>query len=507
MLKEYKEKYIKQVIQYLIVDYNGLIVKSDHTLFSKIENKSIIDVHPFFETILPLLSMENEETVFSCVHLKINNKEITADIILQTFDAEKKPLIIIHDLTVHYNNYQTTAQVKNESIINSEILELKNTFLKEKEAFKNIFIANFSHELRDPLTGILTFTDILSKTDLDTQQKDYIQIINSSSNFLKKMIDDILDISKIESGKLELEIEPFNFIELLNEIKYNYKIKAEQKNLAFKHNFDEKLPKIVGGDAKRLRQVLNNLLENAIKFTNKGSITFNVSLNQIRAQKASIHFEVVDTGIGIKKENFEAIFTSFNQLNNDENHKGTGLGLAIVKHLVGLTNSKITIDSTYGEGSSFSTNINFLANPSLELKTNRNQNLKPLNITKKHSILLVEDSEITQLAVLKILASQGHYFLDIVSNPEDAIARISSVENEIDLVLMDIKLKEYRGDDIAKQIRKLPERHQRKVPIIAMTAKVFKEDLNRYKKAGINAVLKKPFNETQLLDVIRQHLK
>lgn len=506
MLEEYKKKYTKAVIQYSVLDYNGIVLESDNNIFSNFKNNNISNIHPFFYSIIPQLEVENNETVFSCVHLDIDGNNIISDIILLTFSKSKHPLLVIHDLTDHYNNFQTTAQGRNESIINSQILELKNTYLKEKEAFKNTFIANFSHEIRDPLTGILTFTDILSKTSLDTNQKDYIQILNSSSNFLKKMIDDILDISKIESGKLELTIEPFNIKELLNEIKFSYKIKAQQKGLEFFYNFDENLPEILGGDAKRLRQVITNLLDNAIKFTQNGSVTFNVSLNQIRAQKASVHFEVIDTGIGIKEENINTIFTSFTQLEENDSYKGSGLGLAIVKYLVELKESKVSVISEYGKGSTFSTNINFQASSSLKIVKQEKLQKPSFNPSQKYNILLIEDSEITQLSVLKILAAQGHFFLDIVTKPEEAIARISNYDNEIDLVLLDIKLKEHKGEDIAMQIRKLPERHQRKVPIIAVTAKVFKEDIKKYKKAGINDVLKKPFDENQLLDKIAQFL-
>ncbi len=507
MLKAYKEKYAKALIQYSIIDLSGLIVESDDVLFPNMVNQNIVDIHPFFECFSPLLLSKNEEFIFSCIHLDYNGKSIIGDVILQTFDGDKFPLLTMHDLTSHYNNYQTTAQVRNESVIHSQILELKNSYLKEKEEFKNTFIANFSHELRDPLTGIITFSDILEKSGLNQQQQNYINIMKSSSNFLKSMIDDILDLSKIEVGKLDLVIEPFDLIELIEDLKSSYTVKAKQRGLEFHSNFSEKLPQILGGDALRLRQVLTNLLNNAFKFTQSGSITFNVSLNQIRAQKASVHFEVVDTGIGIKEENIKDIFNSFTQINNQNSYKGVGLGLSIAKYLVELTKGKINVTSEYGKGSTFSTSINFLATHSLKL----NKKPRPKQVAfvkdKKYNILLVEDSEITQLSVLKILASRGQFFLDIVYTPEDVLSKISNYDNEFDLVLMDIKLKENDGDDIAKLIRKLPEKQHRKIPIIALTAKVFKEDLKRYKKAGINDVIKKPFDEVSLLDTMSKYLK
>lgn len=507
MLKEYKTKYAKSIIQYSVVDFEGKIINSDDVLFSDLKNKNLADIHPFFESLTTLLSSQNEEFIFSCIHLEINDKKIIGDVILQTFDNKKLPFLIIHDLTTHYSNYQTTVQVRNESVINAHILELKNNYLKEKEVFKNTFIANFSHELRDPLTGIITFSDILEKTKLDDNQQEYLSVLKSSSTFLKKMIEDILDLSKIEIGKLELTLEPFNLLELLNDIKLYYNIIANEKGIEFNCSFSNKLPEIIGGDANRLRQLLTNLLDNAFKFTNEGTITFNVSLNQIRAQKANIYFEVSDTGIGIEKEHLDKIFNSFTQLNDTNKYRGSGLGLSISKYLVELTNSKINVESTLGEGSVFSTSLNFMCNPNLKVEP-KNTNLSlDFSSDKKYNILLVDDSEITQLSVLKILASKGNFFLDIVTKSEDVIARVTNPDQELDLILMDIKLKEDRGDEITKQIRKLPEREHKKTPIIALTAKVFKEDLKLYKKAGINDVIKKPFDENTLLETMLKYLK
>ncbi len=505
MLETYKKQHAKTIIQYLVVDFNGQILETDNVLFDIKNEQNITNINPFFETLIPLLKSENEDYFFNCIHLHLNEKLITADISLKTFNKETYPLITIVDLTSHYKHYQTTAQVRNESVINSEVLELKNSYLKEKEEFKNRFIANFSHELRDPITGIITFSDILKNTQLNDEQLNYLQILKSSSNFLKKMVDDILDISRIEVGKLELTIKPFDIRSLIQDINANYSIRAKEKGLEYFSSIDEKLPAIVGGDALRLRQVLTNLLDNAIKFTEKGNITFNVSLNQIRAQKANVHFEITDTGIGIAPDKLESIFENFTQINNPLSFKGAGLGLAIVKYLVELTRSKISVKSSLGKGSIFSTNINFKIETSKKPHKKDKTLIKEIRSDKKFNILLVEDSEITQLSILKILAKKGQFFLDIVSNANDVIPRIES--SEFDLVLMDIKLQDQWGDEIAKKIRKLPEREHKKVPIIALTAKVFSEDLKKYKKAGINDVIKKPFDEISLLNTIGKYLK
>jgi len=506
MLEQYKKEYSQSVNQYIVVDLDGNILESDNVIFPDVVGKNLSDIHPFFESVHSALLEPNKRHIFSCIHLtNPENQTIITDIIVKTFDGKQPPLVAILDLTTHYDNYQTTAQVRNESVINSQILELKNEYLQEKEAFKNAFIANFSHELRDPLTGILTFSDILKKTHLNDEQLNYLRVIDSSSTYLKQLIEDILDISKIEAGKLDLVISPFNIKQLLEDIQSVFAIKAQQKGLELITNFNDNLPEIVGGDALRLRQVLSNLLENAIKFTEEGTVTFNASLNQIRAQKASIHFQVKDTGIGIPEDKLEDIFTSFTQLNNSQAYKGVGLGLAIAKHLVSLTHSKISVDSTVGEGSTFSTNINFILDKNQVLKSKKKDVLTAPKSNRKFSILLVEDSEITQLSILKILASRGNYFLDIVTKGEDVIPRIEN--SEFDLILMDIKLPNSYGDEITKLIRKMPEREHKKIPVIALTARVMKDDLKRYKKAGINDVIQKPFDENTLVSKIEEYLK
>ena len=507
MLSEYKTVHQKAIYQYLIIDSDGVIIESDDTFFANIHSQNIITLHPFFYSIANLLdTKKDQELLFSCIHLDTDNKSIIADITLKTF-TKANPLLIIQDLTQHYNNYQLTAQRRNESVITSQILELKNKYLIEKEEFKNTFIANFSHEIREPLSGISTFVDILNKTNLNAEQTDYLNIIKTSSDHLKHMIEDILDISKIEVGKLNLIEESFNTSEFLEDIIFTYKVKAEEKGLSFNSSIEDKLPNFIIGDPYRLKQILGNLLDNAIKYTNKGNITLNISLNQIRANKANIHFEIIDTGIGIEEENFENIFTSFTQINQNHKIKGTGLGLAIVKNLVELMHGNIAVDSDFNKGTSISFNLSFkLDESSKNKKVKKVQNVHvEENENKKHNVLLIEHSEITQLSVLKILAAQKKYFLDIVSNPEDVIPILKN--QKVDIILMDINLPNKTGDVLAQEIRQLPEKELKKIPILALTGKLFPEDLKRYKKAKINDVIRKPFNEKSLLRAIHKYLK
>jgi len=504
MLNEYIKTHTKAIIQYFVIDLQGIVLDTDDALFPKVKNENLESLHPFFESLTPLFSLPEQEYLFSCIHLNINDKALITDITLRTF-KDKPSLLVIQDLTTHYNNYQLTAQIRNESVINSQILELRNNYLKEKEDFKNTFIANFSHEIREPLSGIRTFTEILGKTNLSPEQKDYVNIIGSTSNHLTHIIEDILDISKIEVGKLNLIEESFSLNTFIEDLIFAYNVQAQQKQIELTYSLDARLPEIIIGDQYRLKQILSNLLDNALKYTTKGSVSLKLSLNQFRAKKASIHFEIVDTGIGIKEEDLNKVFTSFEQLDTGLLKKGTGLGLAIVKNLVDLMHGNISIESEPNKGTTLSLNISFKVDDNIKKRVKKIEAEEETRSDKKYNILLVEHSEMTQLSVLKILAGHGNFYLDIVSDPEDVIP---TIENQnVDLVLMDINLPGITGDVLTQQIRQMPEREHKRVPVIAITGKVFAEDLKRYKKAKINDVIKKPFDEKSLLKTLYKYLK
>ncbi|MDX1277480.1 ATP-binding protein [Oceanihabitans sediminis] len=504
MLQELKKSHKKDFTQYILLDNKGNIIDSDGVFYSQIINKNISSLHPFFESFSYSLSIPKKELIFSCIHLNTDKGNIISDILIKTLDDDNA-LIIIQDLSTHYKNYQLTAQKRNESVINSQILELKNKYLKEKEEFKNSFIANFSHDIREPLSGISTFVEILNKTNLNAEQKGYVNLIYASSNHLKHMIEDILDIAKKEVGKLNLVEESFNLKVFIESLVLSHQVKAKQKSLDFELELDSKTPEFILGDPYRLKQILDNLLDNALKFTHKGEIKLHVSLNQIRANKASIHFKVSDTGIGIEEENFEKIFDSFTQLHQEHHIQGNGLGLAIAKSLIELQEGTISVTSIKDKGTTFSTNLSFKVDNSNPQKVETNSTIEIKGKKEKYHILLVEHSEITQLAVLKILAAKRKFYLDIVSDPEDVIPILEN--QNVDVILMDINLPKLSGDELAKQIRQLSDKTLKKTPIIALTGKVFPEDLKRYKKAKINEVVSKPFDEASLLNAINKHLK
>ncbi len=510
MLETYRGTYFHPRTQFITIDTSGNVLESDNVLFALKKGDDISSVSGFFEGLASYFDAnEDNDIKFTCIHLENKEqREYTCDIEFKTFANDQPALVIIHDFSDHYKYYQEVAQSRNESVINSQILELKNKYLKEKEDFKNTFIANFSHELRNPLTGVTAFCSVLQKTDMTLEQQDYVEVIKSSADHLKNMIGDILEVSKIEVGKLSLNEELFDFHELIEMLEFTYSVKAKQKNIEFEIEFDEKIPRYIESDKTRIKQVLENLIENALKFTLSGKITVSIKQNQRRARKVNLNISVQDTGIGIPEEKLEVIFNSFTQLNNAQKFIGTGLGLSIVKGLVELLEGKITVESKVKAGSTFKININLkypINQESTSLERKSDIERKNYLSKEKYNILLAEDSELAQMAVLKILAQEGNFFLDIITNGEDVIESV--IHNEYDLILMDIRMPGTHGDELTKMIRSLPVQNCKTIPILALTANLYDTDKKRYKKMGMTDIIEKPFDESTLLKKIYKYLK
>ncbi len=499
----YKKDLVKSSTQYIILSKDLKAIESCDNIVNFKSNKPISDTYPFFITLEELVKIEEDKNyMFSCIHFNLDASPIICDVILRTY-KDKNPLLILKDFTEHYNTYQITSQQRNESVITQEKIAIQNAFLKEQEAFKTEFIANFSHELREPLLGIIAFSDILKKTDLDYQQNSYLDIINNSGAHLKKLIEDILDISTLRSKKLKLDNNAFSIKTLTEDLTQIYTQKALDKGLEFKTVYEGQIPEIIISDQVRLRQILTNLLNNAITYTEKGDIEFKVSFNQIRAGKLNTTFSVTDTGIGIPKQELDNIFNSFAQLKENtitNDSKNFGLGLAITKELISAFDGKIDVESKSGKGTTFKVNINFKIDPTGKaiIKKEKATVLKETNKVKK--VILLDNSEMVQMTLFKMMFKLKNYDLDVETNPDEFVDRLEI--NDYDLILLDMDLGPYNGLDILKKVRKSRDRDVKKLPIIAVTAKVLPKDLKSYKTAKINTILKKPFSEEELIQAL-----
>lgn len=369
------------------------------------------------------------------------------------------------------------------------------------ERAKHQFLANMSHEIRTPMNAIKGMTDILIRRNPNEDQKEYLDTIKQSSDSLLVIINDILDISKIEAGKIELEHEPFSVNDLINNVHTIMQFKAEEKGLELKKDIPEQ-QLYVKGDATRLRQILINLIGNAIKFTEKGVVTTTVK-SELTADKGHLHFTVSDTGIGIDKDRMEIIFKSFEQAYSDTSRKfgGTGLGLSISKKLVELHNGKIWVESETGKGSQFHFTMPYeMAETTVSESQSENTENNIAKMLKGIKILLVEDNQFNAIVAQEELedAIEG-VAVAVAENGLIAIEKLKS--SRFDVILMDIQMPTMNGYEATKVIRTL-DNEKANTPIIAMTANVFKEEVDLCLQVGMNDFIGKPFDTTELLQKI-----
>ncbi len=509
MLEHFKKKYIDKEFQFVSVDTDGKITDCNESFLSLRQGGSIFDLHPFFEILRTLNWQENRETNFNCIHLDSNGAEFIVDI--SVIGQKEGWQIVIKDLTQHYNDYQSAAQTRNESIINSELIALKNVELLERERFKNQFIQNFSHELRNPLTSSISIAHLLEGTSLNHEQREMLDFLKGSHMHLKTMLEDTLNIGMIASGKLALREKDFDFFRLFELLEFTYRAKAKQKELEFDCSIDEKIPELVRGDRLRIYQVLANLLENAIKYTEEGTVSFHIKLNQRWANTVNVRFKVSDTGYGIAEKDLPKIFDSFSQLQNNAKQTGVGLGLAVVKGLLEILGSEIKVSSIVGKGTNFYFDLNLKFSLNLTSSQGRGKSSKntgrisEANTGKKFNMLIVEDDGEVQTVLFKTLVDSGHFYIDLVSDGAKVMERL--IDHRYDIILMDVNLPNTNGDQITKLIRDFPFKNIKNIPIVGITANAYQEDVDGYLKKGMNAVLIKPFETEVLKETIFKLLK
>ncbi len=386
-----------------------------------------------------------------------------------------------------------------------EELEKANIEIKQSSVLKEMFLANTSHEIRTPLNVINGFTNLLLNTPIDEKQKAYLENIKNSSNNLNILINDILDFSKIEAGKLSLEEIDFNFRDVIHSIISSNSIKANEKKLKFTYHIDDNIPPILNGDPLRLHQILLNLLQNAIKFTEEGgSVSLLIDKHQETNSDITIIFKIADTGIGIPTEKLSSIFNSFTQIRQSSArlYGGTGLGLSIVKRLVDLHAGEIKVQSRENVGSEFIVKLRYKKSDKQNI-----ENLEPTYRIRKNEqlsalhILLVEDNEInTALACDTILLYNNNIKIDVAVNGLEAIKKASEIL--YDIIIMDIQMPEMDGYEATQHIReKLPEPYS-KVPILGMSAHAMQEEREKCFVCGMNDYLTKPFVPEKLFEKI-----
>jgi chemotaxis methyl-accepting protein methylase/chemotaxis response regulator CheB/signal transduction histidine kinase len=417
---------------------------------------------------------------------------LNAHKIIQKAHCEQLILLAIEDITERSAFY----------IKEKALLKLESQIAEAAVKSKQQFLSNMSHEIRTPMNSIIGFTNVVLKTELSKKQQEYIGAIKTSGDALLILINDILDLAKVDEGKMTFEQTPFNLCASVSGMLYLFDTKLKDNNLQLVKQFSPAIPDVLIGDPIRLRQIMLNLVSNAVKFTSKGKITVNIRIIKEDAKKVTIEFRVGDTGIGIPENQLEQIFDNFGQASNETSrlYGGTGLGLAIVKQLVELQGGVISVKSVEGKGSVFSFILNFLK--SKAKITEEPLELPPLKIVHKSArVLVVEDSAMNQFLMKTILKNFGFEW-DIAGNGKIAIEKLE--KNKYDIVLMDLHMPEMGGVEATAYIR---NKMNLQVPIIALTADVTSADFVKCKAAGMNDYLSKPVQEKLLYDIILKYVQ
>lgn len=400
-----------------------------------------------------------------------------------------------------FNSFSSSIRSSiNFEQLQKEIIERKNAQQEAIQAseIKSQFLANMSHELRTPLNAVLGMSELLGDTDLDSEQQELVETILNSGKSLLELINDTLDYSKLEAKKISLENIHFNLREAIQSVLLTFRGQCHLKNLGCKIDIDDNLSHYFMGDPLRIKQVLLNLISNAIKFTQQGGIEIRLTQTAIENDFQHIKFSITDTGIGITKENRVSLFDSFHQVDASTTRKfgGTGLGLAICKQLVELMQGEITVNSQLNRGSNFSFTLPLLVSFE-QSETEYNDNAETDLIDKNAKILLVEDDKVNQMVAQKLLEKQG-FSCDIAQNGLEAIELLKLTD--YDLVFMDMQMPQMGGLEATRIIRQSDSGViDPQVIILAMTANAMESDRHLCLQAGMNDFMSKPVSRQNLI--------
>ncbi|MDP1842747.1 MAG: ATP-binding protein [Sediminibacterium sp.] len=390
-----------------------------------------------------------------------------------------------------------------------DILEAREQAEKLAQV-KSRFLSNMSHEIRSPLTSIMGFTELIDKIETDPEKKNFLQAIKTSSEHLLSTVNDVLDFSKLDAGKLKLELKPFLLSKAIKEVSFALSTTSAAKkhiDIHTKIELDENM--VVNGDLFRLKQILYNLLSNAVKFTDHGSVTVKASLDKTVNDIATIKIMVQDTGIGIPADHLDTIFEEFTQVasssSSKENRraiKGTGLGLSICKMLVELQGGTIGVESLLNQGSTFSFTIPYQIDHAEQAPEQTTTILNTHSLKGKYA-LVIEDNDVN-IMLLTMLLKKLELNFDIAKDGAEGLAKFET--NQYDIVLTDINVPKLTGDQLATAVRKMADPNKSAVPIIALTATIMRDDIEAYLHAGINDILVKPFKQAELKSMIEKYI-
>ncbi|QIE59767.1 response regulator [Rasiella rasia] len=495
-----KEEFTQKRIQQIEVDQDGTILASDDVLFSIKGVANISNLHPFFEGLQYLLEDLKEHIAIPCVNIALQNTNKIIDV--EIIKRDNRYFLLLFDFTQHYEDAHPLVQEKNEAGIAKEQLAFDKRLLLAKEAFKNTFLANLNHEIRNPLNNMLGFMELLRDTKLTYDQNETLKVMHRTGTQIKQLMDDMLDISKIERGVIRVQKVAFNLGHILANLQRHYLLKLSSKKVSVQLLIDDDIPKKLIGDPVRINQILFNLLENASKYTLDGMVTLHVSVKELKGKDCVLSFTVTNTGEDIPASELNKIFDSYYQLKESSIEPlGEGLGLKIVKDLVELLHGKVSVESENSE-TVFTCVLPFEVRTA---KEKRPTVPKGSGILISKRILVLEDDETSQMLLMRtFLNNECGYILEIANSAEHAFVLLE--KKSYDLIIIKNKLPDSPAHTFITSCNTHTSEQIAEMPILVASGSTMLQQQQSLLEAGASGFLAKPYTQKELFDTIEKLL-
>lgn len=491
-----KEEFINKRIQQIEIAEDGAVIASDDVIFSIAKN--IGALHPFFEGIIPLLKTLDQHITFPCVNVVVDKNEKILDV--EVLKKEERYFLLLFDFTQHYKDAHPLVQEKNEAAIAKDKLAFEKRLLLAKESFKNNFLANLNHDIRNPLNNMLGFMELLRDTKLTYDQNETLKVMQRTGTQIKQLMEDMLDISKIERGVIELQHVPFNLGHITTNLQQHFQLKFGAKHSHVEVIIDDGVPKKLLGDPVRINQILFNLLDNASKHADKQQVILRISAKEKSEENCVLLFAVSDQGKGISEDQLDKVFDSYYQLKeNDVKPLGEGLGLKIVKDLVTLLDGNIAVASDTS-GTVFTCELPFTRRT---LKEKRPSVPKGTGLMLSKRILIIENEETSQMLFMRMFLNNEHGFIiEIASDAKHAFSLIE--KRKYNLILIKSKLPDISADTFIEQHMSNENADIESIPILVVSGSTMLQEQQAMLDVGAAGFLAKPYTQKELFDTIEK---